>query len=107
MSQESFPIIDDLLNESNNAMDELFAKAFETFEQARKRLDRLQAGAAESTPAPTAEINVRVLVAQGEGSHEVRVSRGWTHQVFPCIPIPCVLRYGNAPPQETLQSSNA
>ena len=56
MAQESAPIINELLNESNEWMDELFKEAFESFEQCKKQLDRLQLGAAVSTSTPAAEI---------------------------------------------------
>ena len=85
---ETIPRIDDLLKESNEEIDELFAKAFESFEQARRHVDRLHTGAVVNSPAPVAGNNARTLVTQGEGRHEVRVPRGQIHQAFPHIPIP-------------------
>ena len=68
------------LDPSDATIDDIFKQAFETFELAQKRLDRLERlrrGVDISTPTPAvAESNARGLVTQGEGSHEVRVHRG-------------------------------
>ena len=73
---EPLPKIDDLIKESSEEIDELFAKAFESFELARRRVDRMHAGAVANSPAPAAENNARALVAQGEGRQEVGVPGG-------------------------------
>ena len=79
------------LDPSDATIDEIFQQAFDTFELAQRRLDRLERlrrGVEVSTPTPAiAERDARGLVTQGEGSHEVRVHRGWMHQIFPCILI--------------------
>ena len=78
MPEQVIPEIKDLLKESNASIDEIFKEAFDSFEQAQRRLDRLDKlrnGVAVRTPTPAAESDARVMVTQGEGSHEVRVHR--------------------------------
>ena len=86
MAHQSLPIIDDPLNEGSDVKEKLFKEVFESFEECRKRLDKLRSGAAISTPTPTTENNARLLVTQGERSHEVRVPRGGITRS--CTPIP-------------------
>ena len=63
------------------SMDDLFSQALETVQECKSKVDRMR-GAGVSTFAPEllAEKKARALVAQGEGSCEVRVHRGRTHQ---------------------------
>ena len=89
MANQSFPNIDELLNKSSDAIDKSFEEGCDSFEQCRKRSDKLRFGAEVCTSTPVTENNAMILVTQGEGSHEVRVPRGCAHLVFPCTPI-CV-----------------
>ena len=68
MIETSITNLDDLLEDSNDSMDELFKEAFDSCEQCKRRLDVV------SNPIPAAAVNNdRVLVTLGEGSREVRV----------------------------------
>ena len=75
---------------SDQSMDALFEEAFRGYEACRESVEKIISRRVDvSTPTPAGAKNkARVLVTQGEGSSEVRVHRGRTHQVYPCTPIP-------------------
>ena len=72
-------------DENETSPDDLFREAFEGVENCRKRLDRMRPGIDVSTSTPAVK-NTRALAAQGEGSREVRVHRGWTFGGTPTFP---------------------
>ena len=84
---------------SDEFMDALFEAAFKGYESCQEKMKKIASRrVAVSTPTHDAKNEVRVLVTQGEGSSEVRVHRGQTHQVYPCTPMP----YAMSEPSPTL-----
>ena len=69
---------------SDESMDALFEEAFRGHESFQEKIEKIASRrVAVSTPTPDAKNEARVLVTQGEGSSEIRVHRGQTHQVYP------------------------